>query len=1504
MFRTKYQLRSNYGHGKAPQGARKYPIGYKQLSDMHKEDATTILHKLLCDRSGFPLLLNAVDIRPDMVELAIAVMAKACTSKTSPANLLQLLNILRTSNFLSHHVTACVTQMLTSVSPSHVTCLRDLLTLFWQLILRMPRGSHVTLRPSFAAVECVLMSLRERSGASPTSQSIEENETTETLWTEMNRIKTEISNLEVAMTLQIKETPGDYVDPPESFRTLSVCPTLADIHFRGEVFLRENKECGAYQNLDHYLDVQFRLLREDFMSPLRDGIRQYTDAGGAIKSYNDILVYAKVHVMEPVCSNNVVALRVQFDVSRLSRVNWATSKRLIYGSMVCLSNDDFQTAFFATVHERDDQKLAKGEVLLRFENVDGLPDATPEETYAMVQTTAYFEAYRHVLRGLQTIQEQDTGEPDLPFQKYIVYGEVDMQPPTYLVGTEEVTYDLSYLDTTAVMKEDVTHHKLKGEIAEDTHQSQTSEESDSSAFQNLKSIPVLELHQWPSKETLGLDSSQLRAVQAALTREFAVIQGPPGTGKTFIGLKLVQTLLRNRQVWSAAGDDNQMTASPILVVCYTNHALDQFLEGIHDFEKTGIVRVGGCCKSKLIQKFSLAKRTKHAFQFETIEVRQQPYDDMNTIAKVIEDASFRLSFTYTNLIRVEILSAFMHDKHAMQLYEGRDMPSWLELERVQKKTQAKMHRDEFASLETQEDTVDAVGEAVHLEQQQQLNDGAARAKHERKRRKQQDDEETKERIKTELVEEVADGRDWQSPHRKQTHRTRLKQNIQLVDAMTEEDAGRHDDIWALPLWQRWRLYRHWVAKYRLHLRAMLSESTRQHQMAADRLMEIREQMNLRIMRRATVVGMTTTGAASHRALLQELRPKIIVVEEAAEVLESHIVTAINGSCEHLILIGDHQQLRPHPTVYRLARRYNLNISLFERMVNNGLPCETLEYQHRMRPEISELLRHIYPGLRDDPCVLERGQVKGVSRDVFFLQHTHEEQHNTEDRSFRNEHEASFVVALCRYLLQQEYRAEAITVLTTYSGQLFELRQRMPKAEFDGVRVCVVDNYQGEENDIILLSLVRSNEEGNIGFLAEDNRVCVALSRARVGFYVVGNFEMFARKSKLWARLVESLDSTGTIGETLSLYCQNHPAEERLTVSVGDGFRKAPEGGCMRPCETRLQCGHACVLSCHPYDTNHDRYECQKPCTKVLCDRGHVCPKRCYEECGDCGVLLDKVIPSCGHTQKVQCHMDPATFRCLLPCEHVLTCGHMCVETCGDRHTQLCQAEVQRQFPCGHTVAVPCHNRTECPHPCETVLSCGHPCSGTCFSCRRGRLHVPCRQPCRRTLVCGHSCSDDCSASCPPCRHPCQNRCVHSVCRKSCGEPCQPCVEPCAWRCPHYVCRKLCHEQCDRPRCPYGCQKRLKCGHKCIGMCDEPCPDKCRLCDSDQVGSHLSCSASRLLIIWNETDLLKVHTDITLNLEKGKVNALILFDFSAAFYTITHTIPIDNLSLWYCVSKLV
>jgi superfamily I DNA and/or RNA helicase len=110
--------------------------------------------------------------------------------------------------------------------------------------------------------------------------------------------------------------------------------------------------------------------------------------------------------------------------------------------------------------------------------------------------------------------------------------------------------------------------------------------------------------------------------------------------------------------------------------------------------------------------------------------------------------------------------------------------------------------------------------------------------------------------------------------------------------------------------------------------------------------------------------MTTTSAARLQSALRSVKPRIVVVEEAAEVFEQHIVTALTECCEQLILIGDHQQLRPSPADYQLGKQYNLDISMFERLVMNGFEYKQLSTQHRMRPEISAtLMGHFYANLQ-------------------------------------------------------------------------------------------------------------------------------------------------------------------------------------------------------------------------------------------------------------------------------------------------------------------------------------------------------------------------------------------------------------------------------------------------------------------------------------------------------------------------------------------------------------
>lgn len=87
--------------------------------------------------------------------------------------------------------------------------------------------------------------------------------------------------------------------------------------------------------------------------------------------------------------------------------------------------------------------------------------------------------------------------------------------------------------------------------------------------------------------------------------------------------------------------------------------------------------------------------------------------------------------------------------------------------------------------------------------------------------------------------------------------------------------------------------------------------------------------------------MTTTGRSKYSAMLKDVNFPIVIVEEAAEVFEAHIITSITPKTEHLILIGDHEQLRPNPAVYKLSHDYNLSMSMFERLIKNGVPHSTL-----------------------------------------------------------------------------------------------------------------------------------------------------------------------------------------------------------------------------------------------------------------------------------------------------------------------------------------------------------------------------------------------------------------------------------------------------------------------------------------------------------------------------------------------------------------------------------
>ncbi|KAH8090174.1 Nfx1-type zinc finger-containing protein [Aureococcus anophagefferens] len=327
------------------------------------------------------------------------------------------------------------------------------------------------------------------------------------------------------------------------------------------------------------------------------------------------------------------------------------------------------------------------------------------------------------------------------------------------------------------------------------------------------------------------------------------------------------------------------------------------------------------------------------------------------------------------------------------------------------------------------------------------------------------------------------------------------------------------------------------------------------------------------LRGARVIGLTTTAVAKRRELLAVVEPEVVVVEEAAEVLEAHVLAALGRHTRQLVLIGDHEQLRPGTAVFRLATRYNLDVSLFERLVKNGVDHVTLASQRRMRPNISRLVRSIYPKLADHPSTGDLPLVRGVARNVFFLDHAMAEQGDA-SKSKSNAGEAALVARLAEYLVlgAPRYGPDRVTVLATYVAQVGLLKRSLAARGLDDVRVSSVDNFQGEENDVILLSLVRNDGRGanatkrdrggaTVGFLAVSNRACVSLTRARSGLFVFGNASLLGAKSDLWRSILADLRASGDVGPALPLKPGFRDGDDAV-VKVAkdrdfDGLRGAP-----------------------------------------------------------------------------------------------------------------------------------------------------------------------------------------------------------------------------------------------------------------------------------------------------------------------------------------------------------
>ena len=292
------------------------------------------------------------------------------------------------------------------------------------------------------------------------------------------------------------------------------------------------------------------------------------------------------------------------------------------------------------------------------------------------------------------------------------------------------------------------------------------------------------------------------------------------------------------------------------------------------------------------------------------------------------------------------------------------------------------------------------------------------------------------------------------------------------------------------------------------------EST--HQKIA-RLRERAQELEMRIheslMNEARVVACTLVGSANKLLVGQKF--STLFIDEAAQALEPACWIAIRRA-HRIVFAGDHQQLPATVKCYE-AQRQGLGKTLMERIVENVPSCVTLlRVQYRMHEQIMRFSSEwFYEGKVESAPTVKYRSILDYDTPMVWVDSPSPEAFVGINHGRINKEEAELTLTtLASYVEKigrQRYIDEHldVAIITPYRLQAQYLRSLLKKNETlrplrKTISVNTVDGFQGQERDIVLISLVRSNEHGQIGFLNDLRRMNVAMTRARMKLIIIGD----------------------------------------------------------------------------------------------------------------------------------------------------------------------------------------------------------------------------------------------------------------------------------------------------------------------------------------------------------------------------------------------------------------
>jgi superfamily I DNA and/or RNA helicase len=296
---------------------------------------------------------------------------------------------------------------------------------------------------------------------------------------------------------------------------------------------------------------------------------------------------------------------------------------------------------------------------------------------------------------------------------------------------------------------------------------------------------------------------------------------------------------------------------------------------------------------------------------------------------------------------------------------------------------------------------------------------------------------------------------------------------------------------------------------------------------------IEQQVVAHVLDTASVLCATTTGLDD--SVLGGRRFDLCVIDEASQATEPACWPPILRA-EKLVLAGDHFQLPP-TILSAEAAKDGFGVSLLERLaIQHGANISRrLEVQYRMNRQIMEFSsREFYDGaLIADERVADHllRDLPGLAEDELALQPiwfidtagaSYDEDLEPEGESRMNQQEAELTARLAERLLSIGLAERDLAVIAPYAAQVRLLRSLL---KTPGLEIDTVDGFQGREKEAVIISLVRSNPLGEIGFLADVRRMNVALTRARRLLIVIGDSATIAAHP-FYARLVDYVAAQG------------------------------------------------------------------------------------------------------------------------------------------------------------------------------------------------------------------------------------------------------------------------------------------------------------------------------------------------------------------------------------------